>query len=43
MIDVENLKKIIEEVIESNDQYLNVTVYDIIKKLLIYQMKLLQQ
>mgnify|MGYP005796764729 FL=1 len=43
MIDVESLKKIIEEVIESNDQYLNVTVYDIIKKLLIYQMKLLQQ
>lgn len=43
MIDVEGLKKIIEEVIESNDQYLNVTVYDIIKKLLIYQMKLLQQ
>lgn len=42
MIDVESLKKIIEEVIESNDQYLNVTVYDIIKKLLIYQMKLLQ-
>ena len=35
--------EVIEEVIESNDQYLNVTVYDIIKKLLIYQMKLLQQ
>lgn len=34
MIDVESLKKIIEEVIGSNDQYLNVTVYDIIKKII---------